>query len=264
MTKLNRTFKRKGGARRRLNFTSKKRRVTRRGRRSTAFTVQSASGGGLRFKARKTSRRSYRKHLWDSTLFKEHYRSNGSITVVLATDPSPNTLSIISESALHSGVNPFYIAAGGARSPDPGFLLPLFNGDITLRGGMIGLRMCNTIDVTGATNSIQGTAFLVRTTKNWTSASVPTTVATGWDPTLIPDFDTRIGRIIYRKTFLLKDTDVAVIEYRLGVRKFDVTDLSLNYNNFVWIIAASNVDGSTARSLTYSKYWNVSFCGDAQ
>jgi len=262
--KLTRTFKRKGGARRSLNFNPKKRRVARRGRKTTNFTSQSGSGGGLRFRSKKVGRRAYKKHLWNSTLFKEHYRSNNAVTQVIATSTNPSQLVNVAESALVAGVNPFYIAAGGAVSPDATQAMPTFNGDVTIRGGMIGLRITNSLDSTlASSNTLQGTAFLIRTTKNWVGAAIPVAVSVGWDPTLIQDFDTRVGRILYKKNFLLKDGDAALIEYRLGVQKVDIGDFVNTYNTYVWIIMAGNVDGAVTHSLNYTKYWNLSFSADA-
>jgi len=263
MTKLTRNFKRKGGARRRLNF-SKKRKVGRRGRKTTAFTSQSGTGGGLRFKSKKTSRRAYKKHLWDSTLFKDHYRSTRAISSTINTNTNTNDLVISAEAAYLFGITPFYLAGGGAITNDAAVLLPAFTGDITVRGGMLGMRIANTLDTVAAnTGSVQGTVFLIKTTKNWTAASIPIAGQVGWDPTLIADFDTKVGRILYRKNFLLRDADTATIEYRLPVHKVDQGDVVALYNTYVWLVLAGNVDSTLTKSMTITKYWNLSFTGDA-
>lgn len=242
----------------------KRRRTARRGRKTNAFSTQSGSGGGLKFKARRTSRSAYKKHLWDSTLYKEHYRSQSAVTAQVITTVNPSALSILAEAALVTGVNPFYIAAGGAVSPDAAQAMPTFTGNLIVRGGMIGLRITNNFDAVAANQStMQGTAFLLKTTKNWVGAAIPATVFVGWDPTMIQDFDTRIGRILYRKNFLLKDGDAAAMEYRLKVHKVDIGDFVNTYDTYVWLIVAGNVDTTAIHSLTYTKYWNVSFSGDA-
>lgn len=255
--------KRKGTARRRLNF-SKKRRVTRRGRKNTAFTSQSGTGGGLRFKSKRTSRSAYKKHLWNSTLYKDHYRSTKALSSSINTNTNTNDLVVLAEAAYLFGITPFYLAAGGAVTNDSAVLLPSFNGDITVRGGMIGLRLANTLDTVAAnTGSIQGTVFLIKTTKNWTAASIPASGQVGWDPTLIADFDTKVGKILYRRNFLLRDADTAVVEYRLPVHKVDQGDVVALFNTYVWLVLAGNVDSTLTKNVNVTKYWNLSFAGDA-
>lgn len=262
--KTTRTFKRKSGARRRLNFNPKKRRITRRGRRSNAFTSQSSTGGGLRFKAKKTSRRAYNRHLWDSTLFKEHYRTNSAFATTIATPAAQNSMTVLGLEAMRFATNPFYTAAGGAIAPDSAQALPTFTGAPIIRGGMIGMRIANTIDASvGFTNSLQGTVFLLRTTKNWVPAAITTPVSLGWDPSLVQDFDTTVGRIVYRKNFLLKDTEVANIEYRLKTMKIDVGDYVNTRNTYVWLVLAGNVDNSVVHNFAITQYYNMSFSADA-
>jgi len=261
--KLTRTFKRKSTARRSLNF-NKKRRTVRRGRKTNAFTSQSGSGGGLRFKSKKTSRRAYKKHLWNSTLYKDHYRSTFAASSTITTNTNTNDLVVIPLSSYMNGVTPFYLAGGGAISPDATVPLPPFNGDVTVRGGLIGIRMANTLDTVAANQgTVQVSVILIKTSKAFVVGSVSGTVNTGWDPTLVQDFDTRVGRILYRKNFLLRDADTAVAEYRLPVHKVDQGDQVAILNTYLWLVMAGNVDSSTAKSVNVTRYWNMSFAADA-
>jgi len=244
--------------------TFKRRRTARRGKRSTNFTSQSGIGGGLQFKARRTSRSAYKKHLWDSTLFKEHYRTNSAFATTIATPASQNSMTVLGLEAMRFATNPFYTAAGGAIAPDSAQALPTFTGNPIIRGGMIGMRIANTVDTAvGSTNSLQGTVFLLRTTKNWVPAAITTPVSLGWDPTLVQDFDTVVGKIVYKKHFLLKDTDVATIEYRLKTTKIDVGDYVNTRNTFVWLVLAGNVDNTISHSFAITQYYNMSFAADA-
>lgn len=263
MTK--RTLKRKSNVRRRLTF-SKKRRTTRRGRgrKSVAFTSQSGSGGAVNYKARKTSRRAYKRHLWNSTLFKEHYRSIGAVGTTLNTPASLVQVAVLVEKAIENGISFFWAATGGAIAPDSSQTLPPFTGDVIIRGGKIGLRLANTLDtVASAATTIQGTAILIRTSKAFSAAAITTPQSLGWDTTLVPDFDTTVGRILYRKNFLLKDSETALIEYRLKLEKVDVGDFNANRNVYMWVILAGNTDNSAAYGLAVSKYFNLSFSADA-
>jgi len=262
---LKRSNKRKSNVRRRLNF-SKKRRVAgrRRARKSIAFTSQSGSGSAVQYKARKTSRRSYHKHLWDSTLFKEHYRSIGSVVTSFNTPAAVSTVSILVEKAIDNGSGtPFWTGTGGALAPDSSFALPLFTGDCTVRGGKLGLRLSNVLDPAATAECLQGTVLLIRTTKNWTPAAITTPQPLGWDTSLVQDFDTRVGRILYRKNFLLKDADCALVEYRIPITKIDSTDFQNNFNTYIWVIMAGNASQATADTMTITKYFNLSFSMDA-
>jgi len=244
--------------------TFKRRRTARRGKRSTNFTSQSGIGGGLRFKARRTSRSAYKKHLWDSTLFKEHWRSNFAANTTMTTPASVVLQGVVSQASLRFLANPFWTAAGGTISPDSTMPIPNFIGDVIIRGGMIGLRLTNTFDTTDSfRNTLSGTVYLVRTSKNYQPAGIPSSVPIGWDPSLVADFDTLIGKIVYKKTFLLHDADSANIEYRLRTRKVDVGDYQAEFNELVWIIVGGNVDVSSARGFAISYYYNLSFAADA-
>lgn len=258
--------KRKSNTRRRLDF-SKKRKFSRRprGRKSNAFTSQSGSGGAVNYKAKKTSRRAYRKHLWDSTLFKEHYRSLGSVSTTLNTPATFNTMSILAEKAIDNGTSTnFWLSTGGALAPDPLQALPAFSGDITIRGGKIGLRIANTLDsVASAATTMHGTVMLVRTTKNFSSGAITTPQLVGWDTSLIPNFDTSVGRVVYRKNFLLKDSDTALIEYRIKLQKIDVGDFNATFNTYLWVLMVGNVDNASAHGMTVTKFFNLSFAADA-
>lgn len=258
--------KRKSNVRRRLDF-SKKRKFTRRGRgrKSNAFTSQSGSGGAINYKSRKTSRRAYKNHLWNSTLFKEHYRSIGAVGTTMNTPATFNTMTILAEKAIDNGAAAnFWLAAGGAIPPDALQPLPAFSGDVIIRGGKIGLRLANTLDsVATAATTVHGVAMLIRTTKNFAAGVITTPQLVGWDTSVIPNFDTQVGRVIYRKNFLLKDSDTSLIEYRLKLQKIDVGDFNATFNTYLWVIMVGNVDNATAHGVAVTKYFNLSFSADA-
>lgn len=202
--------------------------------------------------------------IWNSTLQREHYRSNLAVSTSINTPATINTMTLNIQEALRSAGNQFYVAAGGAIAPDAAQALPTFTGDVVIRGGKIGIRVANTFDTADASRStINGTVFLVRTSLNFTSGSFPATTQVGWDPTLIQDFRTLIGRIVYRKNFLLRDAETADIEYRLKCEKMDVGDYVNTRNTYLWVVLAGNVDVAAARSFAITTYWNLSFSADA-
>jgi len=242
----------------------KRRRIVRRGGRKTnAFTSQSGGGGGLRFKARKISRRRWNNMLWNNTLQQTHYRSNVSGVTTLNTPASTNTQNVLIFSGVRLAGNPFYTTAGGAIAPDAAQALPVFTGNVVVRGGIMGCRIANNFDTVDAQRStIMGTVMLINSSKNYSFAAVPSNVYTGWDPSLIQDFSTTIGRILYRKNFLLRDADTAVVEYRHKIKKYDVGDYVNERNEYLWLVFVGNVDVAAARAVTITSYYNLSFAAD--
>lgn len=239
-----------------------KRRRTTRGKKSSNFTSQSGKGGGITFRSRKVKAKTYRNLLWNSSILKTKYRTILSAVASPSTPGTTLTHGVTATSAINFG-SAFWTAAGGAVSPDSSNALPTFTGNIVLRGGMIGCRITNTLDTTAASaGTIVGTMFLIRSTKNWTSASVPSTVTLGWDPTMIQDFATKIGKIYYKKTFLLRDAESALTEYRLRVSSIDEGDYFSFYNQFIWFIVYGNVDSSVTKQIVINTYYNMSFVAD--
>jgi len=240
----------------------KRRRTIRRGRKTNAFTSQSGTGGGLRFKARRTSRSHYRKLLWDSSTMLPKYRSLLSNNVTFNTPASINSQTVSVLPALHLGGNVFWTVAGGAVTPDAANALPSFTGNIILRGGKIGLRLTNTFDTTDANrSSMSGTIMLIRTSDSYVAANIPALVNLGWDTSYVQDFVHKVGRIVYQKNFLLRDADVANVEYRLKVTSIDQTDYLSDQRQYIWIVLAGNVDVASARSVNATQFYNISFTG---
>lgn len=240
----------------------KRRRFVRRkaGKRTSNFTSQFGHGGGMRFRAKKLSASRWRRVLWNDTLSGVHYRSNSVSTSTINTPAFIDTMKTAFSSAFRFAGQQFYVASGGAIAPDAAVVLPIFEGNVVIRGGVIGMRIANVFDTLDTNrNTLHGFVYLVKTTKNFSSATIPSTVSLGWDPSLIPDWNTNIGKIVYRKQFLLRDGDTADIEYRLKINKLDIGDYIADKNTYLWIVAAGNVDVSASRSLIYSMYYNMSF-----
>jgi hypothetical protein len=235
----------------------------RRSSRSNNFTSQKGGGGGLTFRARKVRARQYRHLLWNDTLFSKHYRSLNGTTNIIGTPASQVLATVETTSALRFSANNFWTSGGGAINPDGG-AIPTFatNDDITIRGGKIALRLCNTLGAAGTTESLDITVFLIRSKSIWNPA-VPTSVSVMWDPSLVPDFQTSIGKIVMQKKFLLQDTEVANVEYRLKIQKIDQTEYTGNANTYMWMMVISNPDSANARSVQYTASYSLSFVSDA-
>lgn len=245
--------------------TFKRRRITRRGKGKKSINFTSASGAGqtIGFRARKINPSRWRRLLWDASSMSTHYRSSAAATTSVNTPASQSSMTLGTQEAMRFLGAQFYTAGGGAIPPDSTDPIPAFTGRFIIRGGKIGIRLTNTFDTLVASqNSLQGTVFLIKTSNNFQPAGLPATVPVGWDPTVFTDFNTIIGRIVYRKTFLLRDADSANIEYRLKVSKLDEADYLNVLNQYVWMVLVGNVDISAARSFAITYYYNLSFTAD--
>lgn len=246
------------------NFKRRRTVPRRTGRKTTNFTTQKGSGSGLTYRARKVRPAAYRKLLWDSSTLKTKYRTIQSVSGAITTSVNSNLMTTVVNSAVNFGLGPFWASSGGAISPDAINPLPAITGDIILRGGMIGLRLNNLVDTVAANSgTIQCMVYLVRTSRAFNAAVIPATVSVGWDPSYVQDFATTVGKIVYRKTFLLRDADTANVEYRLKTSRIDEGDYTLFRNQLVWVILIGGAD-ALAKSVNYNLYYNMSFCGDAQ
>jgi len=234
----------------------------RRSSRSNNFTSQKGSGGGLTFRARRLRARQYRHLLWNDTLFSKHYRSIQATTNSISTPAVQTNATIETTSALRFNTNNFWTTLGGAINPDGG-AIPTFatNDDVTIRGGKIMLRICNSLSNAGTTEALDVTVFLIRSKSVW-APIVPATVSMLWDPSLVPDFQTSMGQILMRKKFLLQDTEVANVEYRLKIQKIDQTEYSSNANTYMWMIMLSNPDSAASRGVQYTASYSLSFVSD--
>lgn len=247
------------GKRRRSGSVSRpfKRRRVSRARKNIAFTSKYGLGKSIGFRSRRVNRKRWNRMLWNNTLQREHYRSldSQSFSQTAANAPS---LGWVIQDALSFGT-PFWLAAGGARQTDAG-TLPLFTGDIVLRGGKIGLLLSNPI---ADTTSIRVQVMLIRTNLNVDNTLTFGTEDIGWDPSLLVDFPSRVGRIIYRRDILLENGSTSEIEYRLRIQRIDQDNFISNKYTYRWWIMASNPEGTGTTTLSVTRYFNVSFSADA-
>lgn len=252
------------GKRRRAGNASRPFKRRRTSRRTTNFTSQAGAGGGIRFRSKKLSRARWRRLLWNTSLHLQHYRSLNATTGTFNTPATTITMTLSTTPALRFATQNFYVAGGGAIAPDAAQALPTFTGKFIIRGGTIGVRLVNTYDVTDANrNTNHGMVYLIKTSANFALTNLPSSLPVGWDPSLIQDFSTNIGRIVYRKNFLLRDADTALIEYRLKCQQVDPGEYILDKNTYVWVVVAGNVDAASARVFTYTAFYNISFSADA-
>lgn len=258
-----------GGPIRNSNFkrtkrVSRRRRGRKGGRKTSNFTSQSGVGSGISFRSRKVRRSKYNNMLWNSTMFKKHWRSANSVSSSLSSSVAPERITAELSTALRFGGNSFWTTAGGAINPDGGVVGTFpSDEDFVIRGGKLGLRISNTYDTLGTTGeSVQVWVYLLRTSPGYNPGALASSYPIGWDPSLITDFQTLLGKIVYKKQFLLKDAEVADVEYRLKIQKIDASDYVAGRNTFVWMYMVGTADSGGARTIQVAPYYNISFTAD--
>jgi len=243
---------------------NRRRTFKKRATRSTNFTSQSSHGGGIQFRKTRFRPRRLRNILWNASTPQTHYRSN---VASVATQSSPASAASMSSSLYSTrrfAGNNFWVTLGGAINPDGG-AMPAFstNSDITIRGGTYGIRVANNPDLSDVDkDALNVFVYLIWTAKGFSSANVPTLVNVGWDPSLIQDFQTNIGKIVMRKNFLLPEGETMTIERRMPIQKIDQTEYAGNISEPIWLVLVGNTGTSSAHAMFVTTYYNLSFVGD--
>lgn len=254
-------FKRKRVYAPRRALPSKRRRFVRkrfsRAKRSMAYTSQSGVGQNVRYRSRRLRPRAWRSILWRDTLAQSHFRSCFATNTLYTVAGTANQYQVINFTALRLGGNAFYTPAGGLVQPDGG-VNPTFQGNIIMRGGIIGLRL-NNYD-TGA-QSVHVKAMLIKTSMDLTVSTLPANVHIGWDPSLITDFQRFIGKVVMQREALLTNEECVDFKFRLRPWKIDKGLFESDANSFIWVLLISNVEGATT-GVNACPYFNVSFAGD--
>lgn len=240
-----------------------KRRSVRRGANSVAYNNQNGIGKSLPFKGRKLTKKSWNHKLWDSTLQKAHYRSNGAIGGVLST-PNLNTqVTIVTAQALNNGVAQFWQTGGGAIEVNDGFGVPTFEDDIIVRGGKVGITLFNLGGDGAAGNSpVRAEVFLVKQSPRPTLSNLPGTAFVGWDPTIIPEFKRDIGTIVFRREIIIEPGQLFACERRIPIMKIDQESFSTDNQRWIWIVAANDFENTSAVSVNIITFFNLSFSAD--
>jgi len=227
--------------------------------RGTAWTSETGIAKGLAYKTRRIGRTAWRRKLWNDTIAKAHYRSNGATSAITTTPVSATSLVTVQRGAIGVAGAAFWTAAGGATSLDAGTPVPIFQDDIILRGGKVGISFYNASTV--APLYIQ--CFLVRDMPREVLANIPLNPALGWDHTHVPEFFTDVAKyIMTQKEFTIQTNQVAQVEYRLKPMKIDQQDWVVDGQQLTWLIAITDYDGVAANAVRITTYHNVSFSAD--
>lgn len=244
-----------------LRPMTKKRKFARKSRRTMSTTSQAGRGvSTIRFSARRMSKRKWKTALWNATMFKTHYRSINSFATIVNSPAGGAAYTTAVFPALRFLAQPFYISTGGAISNDLANPVPTFDGDVILRGGTIGMTIAN--NPTDA-DALTVCVMLIATSAGYNATAIPATVSIGWEPSLIPNFQQQVGRILLRKEFLIQNANSVDVQYKLPIRKFQPHSFINDEFSYVWVVLVSSPSG-TAESVTITRYLNCSFCADGQ
>jgi len=149
-----------------------------------------------------------------------HYRSLNKTGGSLSCDIDPRICKIGTQTLLRpDGTNNFWIGAGGAQPLDIGVSVPLFSGDITMRGASCEMTFSTLEATSGGTVKVK--AWLVWTTPDPDFANMPTSAAIGWDPTMVADFAKDIGKVYRFNEFELGDGSSTTLKYHIKTMKID-------------------------------------------
>jgi hypothetical protein len=190
---------------------------------------------------------------------KAHYRSNGSSAGSLASTAAQGQVTVGTLQTLDNGVGAFWTAAGGTIEINQGQGVPLFEDDIIVRGGMMGIKCFNE----STTIPLQVKIWLVRNCDRPTTNQIPSAAPVGWDPSLVPDFAHDVGKVIFQKEFQLEALAEMTIERRLGIMKVDQLVWATDAKRLIWLLSVGDPQATTSVTMRVCSYFNLSFSADA-
>jgi len=258
-TRVNR---RRGLSKRYVRTMARRRRTGKS--RMTAYTMFKGTGYSLPYRSRKLSARAFRKKIWNDTIAAPHWRSidNNALTQTTGTTQGSGSVSLYTPLLSAAGGNPFWVTAGGLLPQDTGGASPTFRGDITLRGGKIGI--CISVAEASGNHSLIK-VWTVRTVSNPIVARIISPQLLGWDPSVSPDFVSEFGRpIAYREAVINGNFSTFTVEHRLKPQKIDQASFINDFGHqIVFLVQIVNTVDATDNTVQVIPYHNVSFSADA-
>jgi len=254
-------FRPQGRMRKRTRYN--KRKFARKSRKTTDFTTFNQRSTAIGFRGKKTSRRAYNKHIWNSTIFKPHYRSYISQDLNLTTPAAVTDGTLQFFNMYQFGGNGFATAAGGAVEIDVGSGLPVFaDSSYILRGGRYEMTISNPHSF-----DIQIKMWRITTVKqpDFTCAgALGSSEDFAWDPSCTPDFYNYIGKPFGAKEVTINGGDQWTYSTRFKTQKIDTE----NYNNnamspYVLIFVTARNANTSAANVKVLQSYNLSYSADA-
>jgi len=249
---------RSGSRFKRRKFIRNRRANRRGGKRTVDYTQQNTTGHTVTYRGRKVSRKAYKRHIWNSTIFKDHYRS---IQTLQFTDTAPanfgTTGRLISFPMYRHTTGSFWEAAGGAQDLDAGTTVPTFQGGIILRGGLFRLVIANQ---TG--DDVRIKMWQLTTGNNPDLTVIPVTPDAAWDPSITPDFYTEVGRPFLSREVTIEGGGAYTFQTRFKTQKIDEVAYSEDARAPFLIVMLSNINSNNASQCSFTHSYNLSFSAD--
>lgn len=235
--------------RRKVSRRSLKRRARRTSKKNAYTSSAKGNSTTIGYSRNKISPRAYRKHLWQSTLFSEHWRSILTNEFNMAPSNIGTTAAISTPNIIGDA---FWSAAGGFTGSGT------FNdtGAFTVRGGMCKLMMHNDMS-----DPLIVTVYKMYFFSEADSGSFPATPDSAWDPTYLANFS-RDYKVLSQREFNIREQDIVTLTHK--IRPFRTTQDNWNAGNkkLFWCIKAYNPSGTTGGNLRCHVSHNLSFTGD--
>lgn len=251
------TFSRRVRRRRLGSYRTVRNRFSRR-RRVQTISGQSGTIRNTGFRSKRLRRGAWKRYLWRSTLNDPHYRTLFADSNLTPTPANINTCTIDSARAIG---NNFWTIPQGLQQLDNGVTPPTFVGDITLRGGVSKIMFSNSSSQNTG-DAVKVNLYMVWTNRNPDFSILPTIALTGWDPSLIPDFE-RLGKVIGTREFWCLPGAIPMeVLYRYTPRKVDQAIHNAGGEQLLWVYALSGSQNLTDQVEAQATY-NLSFSADA-
>lgn len=247
---------------RRGGFKKRKSSYKRRGPRPAKignYSSLTTRGITMGFRTKKISRRAFNKHLWDSSTWMTKFRSLRANSTVHTTGATPLDGICFAQNMYRYSSVPFWQVGGGLQPHDFGITTALFNGDITLRGGVWRISFTN-----GSTvgDDVRIRLWVLRSVSNPAFTFMPATHVNGWDPTASPDLIKEIGKPYRQVEKLLEAGQTFTYEERFKLQKIDQIQYGVEGKSPIVIVSIENVGHANAVNVAVQRTYNLSFCGD--
>lgn len=228
-------------------------------RRDVSLSTQSTRGTRpVYFKARRFNARRYKSQLLADTRSMSHYRSYGQVPGTINSAGITQGMELSNISLLTNGVAAFWFGTGGAQPIDTGVALPLFKGDITVRGGKWTFSAIN-----NTTKILKVFAWYYWSIKRPNFTILPAGPLASYDPTITADFASNIGRVLKSEVYILKPGEGFNWERRLRPMKIDEITYNNNGNLPYLLIGVQNLTDNTINGVSAQTGFNLSFSADA-
>lgn len=238
-------------------------------RKSTWYSDYAGNARTLSYSAKKINRKAWKRKLWSDTLASQHWRAVASATGTISTGTTSGQGTLTTDFPLMNLTGSLGFWENGVIPADQNMSVPLFNGDVTLRGGKIFMQVFNP----STTESIGFKVWRVKTIKNPEVTLFPNviTVPTTYDPTCIPDFDRKVGKIWDMKEGTIRALSSMTYEWKCPIQKIDqatyrvsgAPNTFVGGDQFALVILVYNVASNTAINVVNNTGYNVSFSADA-